>query len=178
MKKILALVLTFALLLPCFAALAEEDAFDMTADQETVAELGIPTVSTVAALKTEADALWTAKDYAGAATAYATYAKQANWLANLISAGLDPFYTASSSDRKGWSPSQLSWNDLTGPENSANDYKSERNRAILRQGLCYYNLGDYENALPLLLKALDLIELDQESYWKEAMAALYAIIGY
>lgn len=178
MKKLLALVLALALMLPCLSTLAEEDAFDMTADQETVAELGIPTVSTVAALKAEADKLWAAQDYSAAAAAYATYAKQANWLANLISAGLDPFYTASSSDRKGWSPSVLSWNDLTGPENSANDYKAERNRAILQHGLCYYNLGDYENALPLLLKALDLIELDQESYWKDAMAALYAIIGY
>ena len=86
--------------------------------------------------------------------------------------------SASYDDRKGWYPDQLSFSDLSNAESKANSYKAERNRAMLYEGLCYYNLGDYETALPLLLKALDLIELDDETNWSLAMNAVYSIVGY
>lgn len=182
MKRILALLLCLMLALP-IAALAEsadstDSEFDLSADQEKIAELGVPTVSAVAELKSNADTLWKNGDYEAAARAYAEYAKQANWLANIISGGLEPFYSASYDDRKDWYPDQLSFSDLSSAESKANSYKAERNRAMLYEGLCYYNLGDYESALPLLLKALDLIELDDETNWSLAMNAVYSIVGY
>ena len=67
--------------------------------------------------------------------------------------------------------------DLIRAESTSNDYKSERNRAMLYEGLCYYNLGDYEQALPLLIKALDLIEIEDETNWKLGMDALYSIVS-
>ena len=48
---------------------------------------------------------------------------------------------------------------------------------MLYEGLCYYYLGDYEQALPLLIKALDLIEIEDETNWKLGMDALYSIVG-
>ena len=104
MKRILALLLCLMLALP-IAAFAEsadsaDSEFDLSADQEKIAELGVPTVSAVAELKSNADTLWKNGDYEAAARAYAEYAKQANWLANIISGGLEPFYSASYDDRK------------------------------------------------------------------------------
>lgn len=118
------------------------------------------------------------KDYQNAANAYAIYAKQVNWLANLITAGLEPFYGAKYDDRKSFYPRILSYSDLTAAENKANEYKGERNRAMLYEGLCYYNMDEYETALPLLIKALDLIEIKDEANWKLGMESLYTIIGY
>ena len=139
------------------------DEFDLSEEQGKVAELGIPTISSVAELKKEADDLYAAKDYKNAATAYAVYAKNANWLANIISGTLEPYYGASYDDRKNWYPKKMEYSSLSSAESTANGYKSERNRAMLYEGLCYYYENDYETAIPLLLKALDLIEIDDET---------------
>ena len=191
MKRFLAIFLSLCLILGCvcvaFAEETEESSstdstFDFSKEEKNIKELGVPTVSSVAELKKKADDLWSAKDYAAAADAYAVYAKQANWLANLITAGLEPFYSASSKKRGDFSFSEFKKGenykyDLGTSESRANSYKSERNRAMLYQGLCYYNLQQYELALPLLIKALDLIEIDQTDYWQLGMNALYDIIG-
>lgn len=178
MKKIVSLLLCL-MMLGSYSLVFAEDAFDTSADTQQVEELGIPTTASVNALKVKADNLWKEKKYAEAAEAYEVYAKQVNWLANLVSSGLDPFYNASSSDRKDYYPSDTTMrtSSLAKYEREANDYKKERNRAIMNQGLCYYYLKDYESALPLLLKSLDLFSLDEVANWKTAMTALYDIIG-
>ena len=68
--------------------------------------------------------------------------------------------------------------DLAMYETASNTFKSERNRAMLYEGLCYYNIGDYEMALPLLIKALDIIEITDEENWELGMQALYSIVGF
>ena len=152
--------------------------FDLTAEQQKIEELGIPTTSSVEALKKNADDLWAAEDYKNAADAYAVYAKQVNWLANIISAGLEPFYGASYDNMKNWYPKVLNYTSLSNAESKANEYKGERNRAMLYEGLCYYNLNEYETALPLIIKALDLIEIKDEENWKLGMETLYSMVGY
>lgn len=189
MKRVISFILVLCLLIPlgiCGAFAQEEpaeaetegDEFDFSAEQEKIEELGIPTVASVAEMKANADDLWNNKDYEGAASAYAEYAKQANWLANIITAGLEPYYGASYDDRKDWSPILMSIPELAAAETASNGYKSERNRAMLYEGLCYYHLNDYEMALPLLIKALDLIEIDDETNWSLGMDALFSIVGY
>lgn len=191
MKRILLVWLSLCFVFGCVSlAFAEEateptsstdSTFDLTEQEEKIKELGIPTTKSVAELKKNADDLWKAEDYAAAAEAYAVYAKQANWLANIISAALEPFYGASYDDRKSFSISSFdktSKYKLASCETKANSYKSERNRAMLYEGLCYYNLEQYELALPLLIKALDLIAIDDKTNWQLGMNALYDIVGY
>lgn len=184
MKRFISLICCLLMMSSLTLCLAEGESdvedteFDLSAEQEKIEELGIPTIESVDKLKEEADALWENKDYKEAASAYANYAKQANWLANIISAGLEPYYGASYDDRKSWYPKDLSYSELSSAESTSNKYKSERNRAMLYEGLCYYNQNDYETALPLLIKALDLIEINDEVNWGTGMDALYAIIGY
>ena len=152
--------------------------FDLSSSTQQLTELGIPTITSIDTLKANADTLWDNQNYTDAAAAYAKYAKQVNWFANISSSGLEPYYGASYDDRKDFSPTQFSVYDLSSYENASNSYKTERNRAILYEGLCYYHLGDYTSALPLLIKALDLIDIQDEVNWKVGMEALYAIIGY
>lgn len=184
MKRIIALFCCLFLMLSTAAAAFGESAvdgdseFDFSAEQAKIEELGIPTVSSVAAMKSEADALWNSKDYEAAAVAFSKYAKNANWLANIITAGLEPFYGASYDKRKDWTPKQLSYRELGNAESKSNSYKSERNRAMLYEGLCYFYMNDYETALPLLIKALDLIDIEDETNWELGMDALYSIVGY
>jgi tetratricopeptide (TPR) repeat protein len=158
---------------------ATDDELDVSKDAAKVSELGIPTVESVESLKSAAVKLWNAKDYEKAAEAYATYATNANWLANLISVGLDPYYDATSSEQTSLYKSDKDFfNNLVAGEKKANYYKSERNVAMARRALCYYYLGDYTTAVPLLTKALDLIEIDDVDTWKLCMEALYDIVGY
>lgn len=180
MKKMIRLLLLVAVLATCMAAAAEAatDEFDVSADAAKVSELGIPTISSVSTLKENADSLWKAGDYQAAAEAYSLYAKNANWLANLIAAGCEPFYDGTSDERTSfYRNSKDLYNTVAKGESTANKYKAERNRAMAYEALCYYNLGDYTTAVPLLTKALDLIEIDQVEYWELCTNALYDIVG-
>lgn len=179
MKKIIPVIIMIALLLVLSPmALATDDELDISADAAKVEQLGIPTISSVNELKKKADELWISQDYANAATAYSEYAKQANWLANLIASGCDPFYGGTKDERSSfYSSNKALFNIVSKNESTANSYKAERNRAWTYQGLCYYHLGDYNAAVPILIKALDLIEIDQTEYWDLCVKALNDIVG-
>ncbi len=185
MKKIVSLVLLVVLLVTGLVAVAEgtTDEFDVSADAAKVSELGIPTVSSVAELKSKADSLWKAGDYQAAAEAYSIYAKNANWLANLIAAGCEPFYGGSKDEQSNFSSYYKKFSyggffsTISNGESKSNSYKSERNRAMAYEALCYYKLGDYVTAVPLLTKALDVIEINQVEYWELCTNALYDIVG-
>lgn len=184
--KSVALVLSFAIIGSNITVVAaeendsntesSEDELDLSKDKEKVDELGIPTVSSVQKLKSEADALYESKDYMKAAEAYSLYAKNVNWLANIISGTLEPYYSADYDDRKDWKPESIDVTTLYMAESESNHYKSERNRAMLYEGLCYYYENDYETAIPLLLKALDLIEIDDETNWQLGYDAVMDIV--
>ena len=191
MKKIIfAILLMLSLSIVPICVFAEEvseggmpteekgDEFDLSNEQEKISELGIPTVDSVRKLKEEADDLYYAKNYKEAATAYSKYAKQANWIANILSSTLEPYYGASYDKRKEWYPEDLDFYELSAAESASNNYKAERNRAMLHEGLCYYYEKDYETALPLLIKALDLIEIEDEVNWQLGYDAVTSIIGY
>lgn len=181
MKKIVSLVLMVTMLMTGLVAVAEgtTDEFDVSADAAKVSELGIPTVSSVAELKSKADSLWKAGDYQAAAEAYSIYAKNANWLANLIAAGCEPYYGGSKDERSSFYSATKGgfYSTVYNGERKSNSYKSERNRAMAYEALCYYKLGDYVTAVPLLTKALDLIEIDEVDYWELCTNALYDIVG-
>jgi len=151
------------------------DPFDLTATETKMKELGIPTVSLVDEFEQNAKDLFTAGKWREAATALHEYAKQANWLANLISAGLEPYYNASYDDRKFLSYSQL--NSLGSFEEKANEYKRKRNRAMVMQVECMVKLGDKEKAVALLVKALDLINVKNDLWWTRARKQFYSLIG-
>ena len=184
MKKIWCVVFVLVLLtLGQSEVIAEDttindDVFDLSETQSKIDEMGVPTVEIVAAMGVAADELYTNKEYEKAAPAYAAYAKNANWLANLIASGLEPYYGADYSTRKEWYPVILRTSDLAKAEDKSNELKSERNKAMLREGLCYYYLDDKTKALPLIIKALDLIDIKDEENWKQGMEILYSILGY
>ena len=104
--KLTTLTTSFFILAFAAAFFAEEpakkepDPFDITALQKRMEEVGIPTPATVQQLEAKATGLATESKWQEAADAYGALAKNANWLANLIHAGIEPFYNASYDDRK------------------------------------------------------------------------------
>jgi len=174
MKKLVGIiVLAVALSVPAFT---QENPFDISASQKEIDEYGVPTVSFVEQMGKKCDELYDKGMWKEAASAYELYAKNANWLANLIAAGLDPYYSASYDHKKGFPQSELM--QLIKYEKKANYFKYERNKAILRQGICYFKLADNKTALPLIVKALDLIQIDDKEQWTEARNVLYQIVQY
>lgn len=174
MKKCLALVL----LLFSSVSFAQEskiaDPFDLSASTSKVSELGVVTMPEVDALEIKAKELFNAGEYKSAIPILIEYSKKANWLANLISATLDPYYRASYDDRKSYSYAKLK--PLIPLESLANDYKKKRNIAIAMQGECLLKIGDEKGAVPVLLKALDLIEIDNDVWWERTRNNLLKII--
>lgn len=152
----------------------QEDPFDLTVSTKNVKEFGVITKAQVDQLETNAKKLFTAGDCSNAIKALEEYAKKANWLANMISANLAPYYTASYDDRKSYNFEKLK--PLIPLETMANEYKAKRNRAFAMQGECYLKLGDKEAALPLLLKALDLLEIEDDEWWTRSRNNLLSII--
>ncbi|MBT6052089.1 MAG: hypothetical protein HOG49_35240 [Candidatus Scalindua sp.] len=151
------------------------DPFNMSKLQEQIDEIGVPTVTAVTALHTQALALYQGGNWEEAAEALQLYAKNANWLANLISDGLEPYYGASYDVRKAYPYKKIK--PLIKYENLANDYRKLRNEARVMEAECYAKLGEKSKAVALFSKSLDLIDIKNEVYWRRAQKGLYLIIG-
>ena len=175
-------ILAVALLLIPLSSIAQDkesdgDPFDMSSTTEQVRALGIPSVSEVDDLENSARQLFLAGNCAEAMPILEEYAKRANWLANLISFGLDPYYDASYDDRKNYPYAKLE--KLIPYESLSNKYKRKRNIAIAMQGECLAKSGDKEKAVSYLVRALELFDVgaDTERWWERTRNNLYDLIG-
>ncbi|PKP51942.1 MAG: hypothetical protein CVT92_11170 [Bacteroidetes bacterium HGW-Bacteroidetes-1] len=154
------------------------DPLDVSIQKEQIEKYGVPTVSAVEAMKTKADALYDSKSWEQAASAYEIYAQHVNWLANLLSQCVEPYYSASYDDRKATSYAKLK--PFIPFESKANECKTNRNQSYVKMGLCYKNMGDIKNAVTYLHKGLDLLDVGDIFYWtmaKDAMAELLEFKG-
>ena len=163
----------------CISAQASEqattDPTDVSAILSELDDIGLPTVEAIELLKKEAYAHYENKNWELAIEAFSKLAKNANWLANLIRSGLEPYYGASYDERKEYPYSKL--RPLVPIETISNGYIRLRNDAMVKEGLCYANLSENSKAVSLLYKALDLIDIENEELWTEAREALFKIIG-
>jgi hypothetical protein len=150
----------------------EGDPFDLTAIQKQVEESGVPTPQIVQQLQEKAAALAHDSKWQEAAIAYEAYARASNWLANLISAGLDPFYHASYDDRKNYSVTKGNI-EL---ESLSNSYREKRDEATVSQAECYMRLNDPRKAVPLLVRALETMNIKETELWSRARKDLYSLI--
>ncbi len=180
MKKVLVFLVALTSTVCAFAqteaAKKESDPLDLSRELEKIAEYGVPTVQLVDQMKVKADTLYQSQSWSDAIVAYEEYAKKANWLANLISQCVEPYYSASYDDRKNVSYSTLK--KYIPYESAANNYKKLRNQAYVRIGLCYKNLGNVDKAVAYLYKGLDLVDMKSTTDWSEAVTALSEIVGY
>ncbi|WP_339144434.1 hypothetical protein [Pseudoalteromonas galatheae] len=174
MKK----AILFAIALASINTFAEEkkivDPFDLSASASKVEELGVITKPKVDALEEQAKELFNSGNCKGAIPVLIEYSKKSNWLANMIAATLDPYYGASYDDRKGYSYDKLK--PLIPLESLANDYKKKRNIAFAMQGECLVKTGDNKGAIPVLLKALALIDIDNDIWWERTRNNLLQVI--
>jgi len=168
-------ILILCITSPLLMAQEKQDPFDLSATEEKIKELGLPTVAKVEALEKKAKVLYNSKKWQEAALALEEYAKKTNWLSNLIEAGLEPYYSADYDDKKEYPYSKLT--ALVPFEKKVNDYRRKRNRAMVMQAECLINLGQNDKAVSLLVRALDLIDINDEVWWNRARRQLYSIIG-
>jgi len=176
MKNYLTIITLLLLSGSLFSQEATPNPLDFSKEQLLIEENGLPTLKTVDEMGVKANELYLQNNWEEAIAAYELYSKNTNWLANIISTSIEPYYGASYDDRKAVGFKTL--NMLIPIEKKSNFYKKERNKAILRMGMCYYKLGNNEKAASYLLKALDLIDIDSTEEWNEAKSTLFSIIGY
>ncbi|WP_274001534.1 hypothetical protein [Vibrio parahaemolyticus] len=92
----------------------------------------------------------------------------------MISASLAPYYGASYDDRKSYPYEKIK--GLIPLENMANEYKGKRDIAFAMQGECLIKTGDTKAAIPVLLKTLDLLSIDNEVWWERTRNNLLDVI--
>ena len=155
---------------------SNNDPLDLSVQLEQIENNGVPTVSIVNDMKVKAENLYKAGNYAEAAVAYEDFAKKVNWLANLLSQCVEPYYSASYDDKKNISYTEIK--NYIPYETKANECKRDRNVAYVMIGVCYKNLGDNSKAVAYLHKALDLLSVDEELYWNIAAKNLSEIVGF
>ncbi|WP_119395045.1 hypothetical protein [Salinibius halmophilus] len=163
----------FALLFLATFSIAE-DPFNLSSLQEDADELGIVTQPAVDALEESARQLFANEQCKEAIPVLEDYSKKANYLANIITSTLEPYYGASYDDRKEFPLNKL--RALIPYESLANDYKRKRNIAFAMRGECLMKLGDNEQAVPVLMKALDLMSIDEEEWWTRTNTNLLSIV--
>lgn len=169
-----------ALVLVCVSALAQDvDTFPSTDDlgrfQELV-ELGL--IPSQAAVDREAEAARTAfeaGDCQAALPLLESWARNANWLANLIRQGLEPYYSAGYDERNDLPSSRI--RPLVPFEALSNGYLAQRNEAMVSRADCLVKLGDPVEAIAVYSRALDLISIQEWELWQRATNGLYSIIG-
>ena len=152
-----------------------DDPFDVSSISKKIDELGVPTVENVQALKDTAYSLFSSGQWEEAAEALNLFSKNANWIANLITSGLEPYYNASYDKQKDMDYSVLK--SLVPIENLANTYKKNRNEAMVMEAECYIKLNKKAEAVGILNNALDVINLDHDILWERARKDLYDILG-
>ncbi|MDQ8205831.1 hypothetical protein [Pelagicoccus sp. SDUM812003] len=159
----------------CFSQDKEaKDPFDLSASSSKIEELGVITKAAVDELEIRARSLFNEEKYEDAIPVLEEYSKKANWLANMLAATLDPYYGASYDDRKDYPYKKIQ--PLIPLETMANEYKSKRNIAIAMRGECLLKIGNKKEAIPVLLNALDLIDIDNETWWQRTRNNLLSII--
>ncbi len=181
MKRNLIIVFLTCLCASVFAQTKEEpkakdDPMDISRQLEMIEKYGVPTIANVDEMKKKADALYEAKSWKEAVTAYEAYSKNVNWLANLLAQCVEPYYSASYDEKNRFSIFKIK--SIVQFERKANECKANRNIAYVKMGLCYKNLGDTKNAVVYLHKGLDLLGIDETEYWALARNAMAEIIQF
>lgn len=175
MKKIIAIFSIMCSANVAAQEVSDVDPFDLSSSTSKVEEFGVVTQSSVDGLEKRSKKLFNAGECEEAIPVLDEYARKSNWLANMVSANLDPYYSASHDERKEFSYTKLQ--ELVPLESLANDYKQKRNIAFAMQGECLMKLGDEKQAIPVLLKALDLISLGNTAWWERTRGNLLSIVG-
>ena len=152
----------------------EDDPFAIGATLRRIEELGVPTPALIDELEASAYALLESEGCDVAIDAFEEFGRQANWLANLISGGLEPFYRASVSDQRELPVVRIGM--LADYERMANDLKVRRNAAMIAQGECLLELDEKGEGTALLLNVLRLTRVSDEEEWDRARNALYDVL--
>lgn len=181
MKKIITILIFAILAIGCAFAQntktkSTPDELSLVTQQEMLSEYGIPTVEAVDKMWESAGELYDSQNWEQAITAYEQFSKQANWLANLLSQCLKPYYSASYDEKKNVNYATIK--TFLPYEKASNNYKRLRNTAFIRMGLCYKNLNDNKNALAYLHKGLSLLDMDSIDDWLTASMALSELVGF
>jgi hypothetical protein len=169
-----ATALALANALPTAAQDEMDNPLDLTGLSEERKDIDVLTVAEVDDLEALTRAAFDAGDCKSALPLLNDYQKQANSAANLLHAGLKPFYGASYDDRKNFRGTGA----LVKYESASNQYKKKRNAAMVMAAECLVKTGDKAGAVIRFQRALELIDIDDQALWDRARKGLYSLIAF
>ncbi|WP_429911038.1 hypothetical protein [Glycocaulis sp.] len=127
------------------------------------------TVSEVTDAVSQAQEAFDSGDCAEALPLLVDAQRKSNQISNLIQGGLRPFYDASYDQRRSFT----AVGRLVGYENSMNEYRETRNRLMVYEAECLLTLGQRNEGIVRLYRALELIPISNRELWDRARTKLY-----
>jgi len=181
MKKLITCTL---LAIATLFVFAQENVIDLTNIEQEINTHGVPTLELVNKIGIEANKLYLDEKWSEAVKAYELYSKYCNLLKNLFYEVVGPYLESDIEARM----LDLYYPDLTKEFNDLKNkyyyYMSSQIMASHRQGMCYFNMGNYNESLPLIIRSLETNKLNKNisttgyEIWEEAKSALYSMIKY
>ncbi len=154
---------------------AKENTLNNSNIEEIIKKSGLPTHKETILLETKSKQLFGKGNCTKAIPVLREFQKQSNALANIISAGINPFHRASHNARKAF---RGSLSEMAEFEGTANDFKRRRNAAMVMEAECLVKTGRNNAAAVKFFNALRMISIKNLTLWKRAREGLYALIKY
>lgn len=119
-----------------------------------------------------------AGDCANATPAIVEFHEAANLASNLIRRGNEPYYDARRDDQENVARSPRLLDELVAAERTFNNLIRQRNIAWVEEAKCFLALGQRQEGITRLFRALDYISVDERDLWQEARQLLWAEVGF
>lgn len=151
----------------------EPDPMDLSRQEERIGS-ELPTVEQVKGLKAMAEQSFQEGDCDKALPFIREWTEQSNRLANLVRAGLKPFYDASSDDRR-----SVNVDPLLPMERLVGDLLLDRNTGWVMEAECLIKDGEVTAGAARLMHALDYIGATgrERNLWARARENLWQLVG-
>ncbi|MBB1485902.1 hypothetical protein [Oceanospirillum sediminis] len=150
------------------------DILDMAAAEKKNQALGLVTRTAVDALARKGKQLFNGGDCQQAMPVLKEYAVKADWLATMIDTTLTPYHNASASEQK--SIMQKRKGELMPVHDLAQSYREKSAVAVAMYGDCLMQLENPKAAVPVLMKALELLPASNETWWNRTGESLLKAI--
>lgn len=155
------------------------DPTDLSRYDDLVEESSLIDLEQLIAMETAARSAFDSGNCEEAVELLVEWSEATNMISNIIRQGLEPFYGARSDDQDQIVRDRSLMNQLATGERQVNSLLRSRNEAWVMEAECLINMGEREQGVTRLYRALDYISGTEERVlWDRARTLLWEHVGY
>lgn len=159
--------------------ISSPDPLDLSQYETMIEDSGFPTIAQVDDLERLANDQFKSGDCEAAIPVIIDFYTKANSLGNVIKQGLEPFYSAGYKEREDTDLNGVIV-QLAAAEAEFGKLVRKRNAAWVMEAECLINIGQKDEGIVRLFRALEFMTIDAEDreLWQKARTLLWEQVGY